>query len=92
MQYVVQGWTKINMSFKNIELFPTIFGALPTKKERLTAEIGFQPVLLQGGYKAYRKHIGQYLCGEDGPGPKETLLEKLKFIRNSHIIIYNEKR
>jgi len=44
-------------------------------------EIGFQPSLIQGGYKAYRKHVCSLLLNEDNN--QQTTLDKLHFIRIS---------
>ncbi|XP_023346600.1 uncharacterized protein LOC111715500 isoform X2 [Eurytemora carolleeae] len=46
-------------------------------------EIGFQPVLLQGGYKAYRQHVCSYLCQEKTEDQPLTNLDKIRLVRIS---------
>jgi len=75
---------------KSLDYKPLVYcwrgGQRSRSMTTILKEIGFQPSLMQGGYKQYRKHICNYLCIEEpgeGNGQTKKKLDKIKLIRIS---------
>eukprot|EP00088_Acartia_fossae_P059232 TRINITY_DN7005_c0_g1_i7.p1 TRINITY_DN7005_c0_g1~~TRINITY_DN7005_c0_g1_i7.p1 ORF type:complete len:409 (-),score=68.63 TRINITY_DN7005_c0_g1_i7:61-1287(-) len=72
---------------KELDYKPLIYcwrgGQRSRSMATILKEIGFQPSLLQAGYKQYRKTICNYLCTEENEKDGETNLERIKLVRIS---------
>jgi len=77
---------------KDLDYSPLVYcwrgGQRSRSMATILKEIGFQPSLMQGGYKAYRKHVCTYLTYEESEKSAvlgQTNLDRQKWIRISGV-------
>jgi len=73
---------------KDLEYRPLVYcwrgGQRSRSMATILKEIGFQPTLLQAGYKAYRQNITKFLCNGYDESP-DDIIRDLNFIRISGV-------